>query len=159
MNIGKAAAASGVSAKMIRYYEASGLIEAVERTAAGYRNYSQRHVETLSFIRRARNLGFSVEQMHELLALWRDQGRASADVKRIALQHVAELQRKAEELQQMSQVLTHLADNCQGDSRPDCPIISGLAQPPQEEEKGESRGCAPRFGALGPKDGQQSQPD
>ena len=126
MNIGKAAAASGVSAKMIRYYESNGLIPEVSRTEAGYRNYSEREVQTLRFIRRARDLGFSVAQMSKLVELWQDKSRASADVKRLALEHVEELDRKAKEIQEMSQVLKHLADNCHGDARPDCPIINGL---------------------------------
>lgn len=127
MNIGKAADASGVSAKMIRYYESIGLIPEVARTASGYRDYSDKDVHRLRFIRRARDLGFSVDQMSELLALWQDRGRASADVKRIALEHVAELERKAQQLMEMSETLAHLAGNCQGDSRPDCPIINELS--------------------------------
>ena len=126
MNIGKAAAASGVSAKMIRYYESNGLIPPASRTEAGYRSYSESDVKTLCFIKRARDLGFSVTQMSELVALWRDQSRASADVKRLALEHVEALERKSQEIQEMSRALRHLAENCQGDARPDCPIISGL---------------------------------
>lgn len=128
MNIGKASEASGVSAKMIRYYESIELIPEVSRTAAGYREYSDKDVHRLRFIRRARDLGFSVDQMSELLALWQDRDRASADVKRIALEHVAELERKAQQLMEMSETLSHLAGNCQGDSRPDCPIINELSE-------------------------------
>ena len=127
MNIGQAAAASGVSAKMIRYYESIGLIDAVTRSEAGYRVYSDADVHTLRFIRRARNLGFSVEQMTNLLALWRDRRRASAEVKRIALEHVGELDRKMQELAQMAETLRHLADNCHGDNRPNCPILNELS--------------------------------
>jgi len=127
MNIGKAAAASGVSAKMIRYYESIGLIPEASRTDSGYRDYSDNDVHTLRFIRRARDLGFSVEQMSELLALWRDRSRASADVKRVALEHVEELERKARKLKEMSMTLKHLAENCQGNARPDCPIIDELS--------------------------------
>ena len=126
MNIGKAAAASGVSAKMIRYYESNGLIPPASRTEAGYRSYSENDVKTLSFIKRARDLGFSVAQMSELVALWRDESRASADVKRLALEHVEALEHKAQEIQEMSRALRHLAENCHGDARPDCPIIDGL---------------------------------
>lgn len=126
MNIGKAAAASGVSAKMIRYYESNGLIPPASRTEAGYRSYSESDVKTLCFIKRARDLGFSVTQMSELVALWRDQSRASADVKRLALEHVEALERKSQEIQDMSRALRHLAANCHGDARPDCPIINGL---------------------------------
>lgn len=127
MNIGQAAEASGVSAKMIRYYESIGLIPKTVRTEAGYRVYSGNDVATLGFIRRARDLGFSVEQISELVALWRDRDRASTDVKRIALEHVDILERKARELQEMATTLRHLAKHCHGDERPECPIIEGLA--------------------------------
>jgi Cu(I)-responsive transcriptional regulator len=127
MNIGEAAAASGVSAKMIRYYESIGLITGVSRTEAGYRVYSGDDVHTLRFIRRARDLGFSVEQMGHLLALWSDRSRASADVKRIAMEHVNELERKMREIRDMAKTLRHLADHCQGDGRPRCPIIEDLS--------------------------------
>ncbi|MBN9072702.1 MAG: Cu(I)-responsive transcriptional regulator [Rhizobiales bacterium] len=127
MNIGEAAAASGVSAKMIRYYESIDLISNVARTVAGYRVYSESDVHALRFIRRARDLGFSVSQMANLLALWGDRSRASADVKRIALEHVAELERKMCELHDMSKTLRHLAEHCQGDDRPHCPIIENLS--------------------------------
>jgi MerR family copper efflux transcriptional regulator len=129
MNIGKAARESGVSAKMIRYYESIGLIAGVGRTAAGYRVYDHADVHALRFISRARDLGFSVAQMGELLALWRDHSRASADVKTIALRHVAELEEKARALQAMSKTLKHLADHCSGDDRPHCPIIEDFAAP------------------------------
>jgi len=128
MNIGEAAAASGVSAKMIRYYESIGLIPSVSRTDAGYRVYSDDDIHTLRFIRRARDLGFSVEQMGNLLALWSDRSRASADVKQIALDHIAELERKMRELRDMTKALRHLADHCQGDGRPHCPIIEDLSK-------------------------------
>ena len=112
MNIGQAAKASGVSAKMIRYYESIGLIAPVHRTDAGYRIYDDQDVHTLRFISRARDLGFSVDDMRELLALWRDRERASADVKAIALAHVEILEEKARALQQMSETLKHLAVDC-----------------------------------------------
>ncbi|WP_144635597.1 Cu(I)-responsive transcriptional regulator [Bordetella genomosp. 13] len=127
MNIGQASQASGISAKMIRYYETIGLIGPAQRTDSGYRVYSDTDLHTLRFVRRARGLGFSVEQMHELLALWNDRSRASADVKRVALEHVRELERKAAELQQMADTLKHLARHCHGDKRPDCPIIDQLS--------------------------------
>lgn len=126
MNIGEAARATGISAKMIRYYESIGLIDSATRTEAGYRVYGDKELHTLRFVRRARDLGFSVEKMHELLALWRDRDRASADVKRIALSHVEGLERKAAELQQMADTLRHLAQHCKGNNRPDCPIIQEL---------------------------------
>ncbi|HWT30433.1 MAG TPA: Cu(I)-responsive transcriptional regulator [Propylenella sp.] len=135
MNIGQAASASGVSAKMIRYYESIGLIDAVTRTDSGYRVYSEADVHTLRFVRRARDLGFSVEQMMNLLALWRDRSRASAEVKRIALEHVGELERKMRELAEMAETLRHLAKNCHGDHRPDCPIINELSQGKAAEPK------------------------
>lgn len=130
MNIGQAAKASGISAKMIRYYESIGLISSVHRTEAGYRVYLDNDVHTLRFIARARDLGFSVEQMSDLLALWRDRSRASGDVKAIALGHIEELERKAKALQEMSATLRHLAVNCHGDGRPDCPILEELAEAP-----------------------------
>ena len=126
MNIGKAAAASGVSAKMIRYYESIDLLAAARRTDAGYRAYTDEDVHVLRFIRRARDLGFSLADIGELLALWQDQGRASADVKGIALAHVAALERKIGELQGMADTLRTLAEHCHGDARPDCPILTDL---------------------------------
>ncbi|PDT10215.1 Cu(I)-responsive transcriptional regulator [Rhizobium sp. M1] len=127
MNIGEAAKASGVSAKMIRYYEQIGLITPAHRTQASYRTYTDNDIHTLRFIRGARDLGFSVEQMRTLLALWRDRTRASADVKAMALEHVAELERKAEAIIAMTKTLKHLASHCHGDDRPDCPIIDEIA--------------------------------
>jgi Cu(I)-responsive transcriptional regulator len=127
MNIGQAASASGVSAKMIRYYESIGLIGAPLRSEAGYRIYTPEEVHTLRFVKRARNLGFSIDETRELLALWRDKSRASADVKRFALSHVAELEAKIAELQAMAGTLRHLAQTCHGDGRPDCPILADLA--------------------------------
>jgi MerR family transcriptional regulator, copper efflux regulator len=126
MNIGKAAAASGVSAKMIRYYESVGLIPPVRRTDTAYRVYSEEDVHVLRFIRRARDLGFSVDAIRELLALWRDKGRASADVKRIAQLHIDELEARVAALQDMAGTLRRLAACCHGDDRPDCPILSDL---------------------------------
>lgn len=127
MNIGQASLASGVSAKMIRYYESIGLVPKVVRTESGYRIYSETDVHTLRFVRRARDLGFSVEQIAELLALWQNRGRTSADVKRVALDHVGALKQKVVELEQMIDTLTDLAEHCHGDHRPDCPIIEDLA--------------------------------
>lgn len=126
-NIGQAARQSGVSAKMIRHYESLGLLPTVQRTDAGYRQYGNKQIHTLRFIRRARLLGFSMAEIGELLKLWQNQGRASADVKRIALAHVADLERRIAEMQAMRQTLVQLADCCAGDNRPDCPILSGLA--------------------------------
>ena len=127
-NIGQAAAQSGVSAKMVRHYESLGLLPAVPRTDAGYRQYGEKEVHTLRFIRRARTLGFSMAEIVELLKLWQNKRRASADVKRIAQAHVADLERRIAEMQAMRQTLTELAACCAGDSRPDCPILSGLAE-------------------------------
>lgn len=126
MNIGQAAEASGVSAKMIRYYEQIGLIEPPARSHSGYRVYAEPNVHTLRFVRRARSLGFSVDETGALLALWRDRSRASADVKQLALKHVAELEEKAAALQAMAGTLRHLASNCHGDQRPDCPILDKI---------------------------------
>ena len=129
MNIGEAAKASGLSSKMIRHYEETGLLKPPLRTGAGYRVYSADDVHTLNFVRRARDLGFSVKQMAELLALWRNRRRSSAEVKRLALAHADGLEQKMKELQEMAQALRHLAQNCHGDSRPTCPIIAELAKP------------------------------
>lgn len=128
MNIGEAAAASGVSAKMIRYYESIGLVPAAVRTAAGYRTYVESDVHALRFIRRARDLGFSIEKIERLLGLWRDRERASAEVKAVAMAHIQELQLKIAELEQMASTLGDLAEHCDGDHRPDCPIIDDLAE-------------------------------
>ena len=126
-NIGQAAKQSGVSAKMVRHYESLGLLPAVHRTDAGYRQYGDKQIHTLRFIRRARALGFSMLEIAELLKLWQNQQRASADVKRIAQAHVADLDRRIAEMQAMRQTLAELAHCCAGDNRPDCPILSGLA--------------------------------
>ncbi|KRG56980.1 MULTISPECIES: Cu(I)-responsive transcriptional regulator [Stenotrophomonas] len=127
MNIGQAAKATGISAKMIRYYEDSGLIGPVARTASGYRVYGPRDIHTLGFIKRSRDMGFSVERIGGLLQLWRDRSRHSADVKRMALEHVAVLQQRIAELQDMVATVQTLADCCAGDERPDCPILSDIA--------------------------------
>lgn len=139
MNIGEAAERSGVSAKMIRYYEEIGLIAPPGRTQAGYRVYREEDVHTLRFIRRARDLGFSVAEITELLALWRNRERASADVKRLATEKIDELERKISELGSMAQTLRHLAENCHGDGRPDCPIIAELADKPSAATQRASR--------------------
>lgn len=126
MNIGEAAKASGVSAKMIRYYEQIKLIPAAGRTMAGYRVYTDRDVQMLRFIRRARDLGFQVEAISELLALWNDRSRHSADVKRLAKDQIAGLRRRIAEMESMVATLDHLAQGCSGDDRPDCPILDDL---------------------------------
>jgi MerR family copper efflux transcriptional regulator len=127
MTIGEAARASGVSAKMIRYYESTGLIPPAARTASGYRDYGEAEIHRLRFIRRARDLGFSIGQIADLLALWQDRSRASAAVKAIALDHIAALEVKIAELEAMKRALAHLVAHCHGDDRPDCPIIDDLA--------------------------------
>ncbi|EKS67511.1 MULTISPECIES: Cu(I)-responsive transcriptional regulator [Caballeronia] len=128
MNIGEAARASGVTAKMIRYYESVGLLNPVGRTSSGYRVYGDHEVHALRFVRQARRLGFLVDDIRKLLALWQDRSRASAEVKSIALEHVAELDRRIAELTEMRDTLSHLANHCHGDARPDCPILDKLAQ-------------------------------
>jgi Cu(I)-responsive transcriptional regulator len=126
MQIGQAAAASGVTAKMIRHYESIGLIPSADRKASNYRDYSREDVHRLGFIRRARALGFSIEEIRDLLRLWSDTRRSSADVKALALAHIAELDAKIGLLKEMRTTLGALAEACDGNHRPDCPIIDGL---------------------------------
>ncbi len=145
MNIGEVAKTTDVSAKMIRYYESIGLTASATRTKSGYRVYTDKDVHTLRFVRRARDLGFSVEQMTDLLALWRDRHRASAEVKSIALRHVAELDRKAQALQGMSKTLKYLADHCAGDDRPESPILDDFVEAANGEPVSKRR---PKFGPV-----------
>jgi len=126
MNIGEAAKASGVSAKMIRYYEETGLIPPAGRTGSGYRTYGPKEVQILRFVRRARDLGFPMEKVAELLALWRDRERASSDVKRLAEDQIAALEHRIREMETMKEALAHLVHCCAGDTRPDCPILDDL---------------------------------
>ncbi len=126
MVIGEAAKASGVSAKMLRYYESIGLVPTALRTQGGYRTYGPREVETLRFIRRARDLGLSMERIKRLVGLWHDRERPSREVKRIALDHVAELRTRIAELTAMCATLEELADACHGDHMPECPILLDL---------------------------------
>ena len=127
MNIGQAASASGVSAKMIRYYESIALIPPGRRSESGYRIYSENDLHALRFVKRARTLGFSLDQIRDLLSLWQNKERASADVKRIALGHVDELNQRIAELTEMRDTLQTLASCCKGNDRPDCPILQSLA--------------------------------
>jgi Cu(I)-responsive transcriptional regulator len=127
MNIGQAAEASGVTPKMIRHYESLGLLPAVARTEAGYRQYDERVLHALRFIRRARDLGFGLDEIAGLLALWGNRRRASAEVKALAARHVADLQERIERMQAMQRTLEHLVHACHGDDRPDCPILDDLA--------------------------------
>jgi MerR family gold-responsive transcriptional activator of gol and ges genes len=130
MNIGEAAAASGVSAKMIRHYEETGLIPPAGRTGSGYRTYGPKEVQVLRFVRRARDLGFPMEKVADLLALWRDRDRASADVKRLAEDQIAALEARIREMEAMKATLAHLVHACAGDMRPDCPILEDLGGQP-----------------------------
>ncbi|MFD2648954.1 Cu(I)-responsive transcriptional regulator [Devosia albogilva] len=127
MNIGQAASASGVSAKMIRYYEGIGLVPKPARTDSNYRVYGEDEVHILRFVKRARTLGFSIEETGTLLGLWRDKSRASAEVRDIAQAHIAELETRIAELEGMRRTLQHLVHCCSGDNRPDCPILDDLA--------------------------------
>ena len=127
MNIGEAAAASGVSAKMIRYHESIDLIAPANRSDSGYRKYGDKEIQILRFIRRSRDLGFSIARIKTLLGLWADRSRQSADVKQLARQYIAELDHDIAKLQSIRAQLQHLTDCCHGDQRPDCPIIDDLA--------------------------------
>ncbi|TNC74745.1 Cu(I)-responsive transcriptional regulator [Rubellimicrobium roseum] len=153
MNIGDAAKASGVSAKMIRYYEEIGLVPKAARRGSGYRDYGEADVHRLRFIRRARDLGFAVEEIGELLALWSDRTRASSAVKAMALSHVEDLRRKRDEIDGMIATLEGLAACCHGDDRPDCPILEELAT--ETAPVGPPPG-PPRFGRPGGRAPQRS---
>ena len=128
MDIGRASKESGVSVKMIRHYEAIGLLPKVARTFSNYRVYGPNDVHVLRFIRRARDLGFSMDDIKELLSLWQNRSRSSASVKRISGKHIDELKAKIEELNSMVDTLEHLAKHCHGDHRPECPILDGLSK-------------------------------
>jgi len=127
MNIGNAAKASGVTSKMIRYYESIGLVGKAERTESGYRQYTDKEIQTLRFIKRSRDLGFSLERIKTLLELWQDKTRKSADVKKLARQYIIELDQDIEKLRSIRDQLQHMSDCCRGDNRADCPIIDDLA--------------------------------
>lgn len=139
MNIGDAAKASGVSAKMIRHYESVGLFPGALRTDAGYRQYTDKEVGTLRFIRQARDLGFSLDQIRELLGLWQDRRRPSRQVKALAQAHLQELNQKLQELLAMKATLEHLVHCCNGDDRPDCPILEILAASHAQAKKKPAR--------------------
>ncbi|MCC2680268.1 MAG: cueR [Pseudobdellovibrio sp.] len=129
MNIGEAAKISGVNSKLIRHYEEIGIIPKASRSESGYRTYAEADVHILSFVKRARNLGFSMKEIKKLVSLWRNKTRASSEVKTLALKHVEEMEKKINELQEMVKTLKHLSKNCHGDGRPDCPILNDLAGP------------------------------
>ncbi|WP_371134248.1 Cu(I)-responsive transcriptional regulator [Polaromonas sp.] len=133
MNIGEAARQSGVSAKMLRHYESLGLLPQVQRSDSGYRQYSDAEVHTLRFIKRARELGFSMAEIAELVSLWQNRRRASASVRRIAQKHADELAQRIADMQAMQQTLAHLVHCCQGNDRPDCPILDDLAGQPADK--------------------------
>lgn len=127
MNIGEAARASGVSNKMIRHYEAIGLLPPSARSDSGYRVYSEKDLHTLRFIGTARSLGFSLEEIRQLLSLWQDRNRSSADVKALVTNHIAGLDRKIAEMSAMRDTLNNLANTCSGNTRPECPILNGIS--------------------------------
>lgn len=133
LTIAQAAAKSGVSAKMIRHYESIGLIKPALRGENQYRHYREADLHELGFVRRARDLGFSIEDIRQLLSLWRDKSRASAEVKAIAQRHITALEQKAAALAGMSQTLKQLVTSCHGDDRPDCPILEALTAPKQDD--------------------------
>lgn len=142
LNIGQAAAASGISAKMIRHYEEAGLLPAASRSESGYRQYGDSDIQTLRFVRHSRDLGFSTEQIRELLGLWQNRKRPSRQVRALAQAHIEELDSKLRELQAMKVTLEHLVHCCHGDERPECPIIETLAHqgaPVPRKESGDGR--------------------
>lgn len=128
MNIGEAAKISGVNAKLIRHYEDIGLIPKASRNDSGYRTYAQTDVHVLAFVKRARDLGFPMKEIKKLLSLWKNKSRVSSEVKSLSSKHINKMENKINELQDMVTTLKHLAKNCHGDSRPDCPIIMNLEQ-------------------------------
>jgi Cu(I)-responsive transcriptional regulator len=142
VNIGQASKASGVTTKMIRYYDEIGLVQPASRTDSNYREYDERQINELRFIKRARGLGFSMEEITQLLSLWRDRTRPSRDVKAIADRHVADLDARIAEMQAMAETLRHLSHCCAGDDRPDCPILADLTggqEPSQPKQKAAQR--------------------
>lgn len=148
MNIGEASKATGISVKMLRYYEEIGLVRPALRAYSGYRVYSDKNIEMLRFVGRARDLGFQVKQISALLDLWQDVSRASADVKSLALDHVRELEKRRRELDEMIATLEHLADHCHGDARPDCPILTGLSAEEETPPKSTPRKASRRSFAV-----------
>lgn len=139
MNIGQASKASGVSTKMIRYYDEIGLVRPVSRTDSNYREYEDREINELRFIKRSRNLGFSMAQITVLLSLWRDRKRPSREVKAIADRHVDDLDARIKEMQAMAETLRHLSHCCAGDDRPDCPILADLTHGAEPTEPKRAR--------------------
>ncbi len=135
MNIGEASKATGVTAKMIRYYESIGLMPKVIRTGSGYRVYSESDIHTLRFIRRARDLGFSIESITKLLRLWQNRNRSSSNVKSVTTEHIDALRKRISEMEAMVRTLEHLAKHCHGDQRPDCPILDDLAKPRVKDDR------------------------
>lgn len=127
LNIGQAAERSGVSARMLRHYESLGLLSGVARTESGYRQYTEADIHSLRFIKRSRDLGFSMDEITELMGLWQNRRRASSSVKRIAEKHLAELEQRIADMQAMQRTLSKLVHCCHGDARPDCPILEDLA--------------------------------
>jgi MerR family transcriptional regulator, copper efflux regulator len=154
LNIGQAADMARVSAKMIRHYESLGLLPKVRRTGAGYRQYTMNEVQTLRFIRRARDLGFGIGEIAALLNLWQNHRRASAEVKKLALAHAAELDTRIAEMQAMKRTLEQLAAHCHGDDRPECPILEDLAAPgdaPDASRRKSARVLPGKIGARAPR--------
>lgn len=136
MNIGQVSDASGITSKMIRYYESKGLISAASRTDAGYRQYTESDIQTLRFVKRSRDLGFSLERIKTLLSLWQDRSRQSADVKELAQRYIAELDQDIEKLQTIRDQLLYVSNNCHGDGNPECPILDQLANPHASAQQG-----------------------